>query len=103
MLTCVFAVASLTNSVRAISRLDRPAAMSRSTSASRGVRSSRAGAWSGGEVAAGGCGSADLGERVAALISRCRTDRPEEVVDDRLPAPLGRQAACHVIHLPPGN
>src|SRR5438445_715083 len=38
-LTCVFTVASLTNSARAISRLDWPAAMRRSTSASRGVRS----------------------------------------------------------------
>ena len=38
-LTWVLTVASLTNKARAISRLDAPAAMSRSTSASRGVRS----------------------------------------------------------------
>jgi hypothetical protein len=38
-LTCVFTVASLTNKDFPISRLDCPAAISRSTSASRGVRS----------------------------------------------------------------
>ena len=42
-LTCVLTVASLTKSVRAISRLDLPAAMRRSTSDSRGVSSSSAG------------------------------------------------------------
>ena len=39
-LTCVFTVASETNRVPAISRLDCPSAISRSTSASRGVSSS---------------------------------------------------------------
>src|ERR671935_108084 len=38
--TCVLTVASLTNRVREISRFDCPSAMSRRTSASRGVRSS---------------------------------------------------------------
>src|ERR1700733_15942207 len=47
-LTWVLTVASLTNKARAISRLDAPAAMSRSTSASRGVRSSPPGEAPGG-------------------------------------------------------
>src|SRR5271165_2004597 len=42
-LTCVLTVASLTKSARAISRLDLPAAMRRSTSDSPGVRSVSAG------------------------------------------------------------
>ena len=60
-LTCVFTVASLTNSARAISRLDLPAAIRRSTSHSLGVRSPSP------SPAAG------AGARAAAKASRCCT------------------------------
>ena len=62
-LTCVLTVASLTKSARAISRLDLPAAMRRSTSDSRGVRS----------VSAGSAAAAAAGARAAADSSRCCT------------------------------
>ena len=62
-LTCVLTVASPTKSARAISRLDLPAAMRRSTSDSRGVRS----------VSAGSATAAAAGARAAADSSRCCT------------------------------
>jgi hypothetical protein len=65
-LTWVLTVASLTKSARAISRLDLPAAMRRSTSDSRGVRSVSAGS-----AAPAADGAA--GARAAANSSRCCT------------------------------
>ena len=64
-LTWVLTVASLTNSARAVSRLDLPAAMRRSTSDSRGVRSVSAGPAAGG---AAGARSADgTADRMSSL------------------------------------
>ena len=60
-LTWVLTVASLTNSARAISRLDLPAAMRRSTSDSRGVRSVSAG--SAAPAAAGAAGARAAAEQ----------------------------------------
>ena len=53
-LTCVLTVASLTNSSRAICRLDLPAAMRRSTSDSRGRQAPLAVVWRRGGCARGG-------------------------------------------------
>ncbi len=69
-LTCVLTVASLTKSARAISRLDLPAAMRRSTSDSRGVRSVSAGSPA---PPAGPAAVLAAGARAAADSSRCCT------------------------------